>query len=99
VAKVSNGDSDSDQDDPGPSESGTNFTVDPRDLRQIELTGEQRDAISSDIIDVIIASVGKPNPPEIIVLFDPDTKVTKLIDEKAKPYGKYMAQTSFAPPD
>ena len=65
---MSNGDSDSDQDDLGSSESGTYFTV---DLRQIELTGEQRDAISSDIIDVIIASIGKqPTPPEIIELIE-----------------------------
>jgi hypothetical protein len=90
VAKVSNGDSDSDQDDLGPSESGTNFTVDPRRFRQIELTGEQRDAISSEIIDVIIASMGKPNPPDIIVLFDPHTKVSKFIEEQSKSYDRFM---------
>ncbi len=84
---MSNGDSDSDQDDLGSSESGTNFTV---DLRQIELTGEQRDAISSDIINVIIASIRRPNPPQIIVLFDPHTKVTKLIKEKSSKYEKHM---------
>lgn len=101
---MSNGDSDSDQYDFGSSEFGTavlnaaaalaqlqdraeNFTV---NLRQIELTGEQRDAISSDIIAVITASIGKPNPPGIIVLFDPHTKVTPLIEESSQRYPKYM---------
>jgi hypothetical protein len=61
-----------------PPEFGTNFTV---LLRQIELTAAEREAISSDIIDVIIARIGTPTPPAVLELimagvqhrFDPAT--------------------------
>jgi hypothetical protein len=73
VAKVSNADSDPQEQETlgleplGPPESGTNFTV---LLRQKELTAAEREAISSDIIDVIIARIGEPTPPEILELFE-----------------------------
>jgi hypothetical protein len=61
---VSNGDSGSDQEQESYAEIivtdlGTNFTV---DLRGIELTGEQREAISSEIINVILARM-EGSPP------------------------------------
>jgi hypothetical protein len=48
-------------------EFGTNFTV---LLRQIELTAAEREAISSDIIDVIIARIGTPTPPAVLELIE-----------------------------
>jgi hypothetical protein len=52
VANVSNGDSDSNQEQQTVGwDSGTKFTV---DLREIELTAEERADISSAIIDVIL---------------------------------------------
>jgi hypothetical protein len=58
---VSNGDSGSDQEQESyteiiVTELGTNFNV---DLRNIELTGEDRKAISSQIINVIFAHMKK----------------------------------------
>jgi hypothetical protein len=68
VAKVSNGDSDPQEQEPlGPPEFGTNFIV---LLRQIQLTTAEREAISSDIIDVIIARIGEPTPPEILEVIE-----------------------------
>jgi len=65
---VSNGDSDPQEQEPlGSQEFGTNFTV---LLRQIELTAAEREAISSDIINVIIARIGSPTPPQILELIE-----------------------------
>jgi hypothetical protein len=55
VANVSNRDSDSDQEQQTAGWVGTKFTV---DLREIELTAEERAAISSDIIGVILERTG-----------------------------------------
>jgi hypothetical protein len=63
VAHVSSGDSDSDQEQET-LEFGTNFTV---DLRNIELTGEQRDAVSSEIIRVIIELIEIPEDAEGVI--------------------------------
>ena len=65
---MSNGDSDPQEQEPlAPPEFGTNFTV---LLRQIELTAAEREAISSDIINVIIGHIGTPTPPVILELIE-----------------------------
>jgi hypothetical protein len=56
VANVSNGDSDSDQEQETLGSDGTKLTL---DLGETELTGEQRDAISSEIVRVMIQHIGK----------------------------------------
>lgn len=84
---------------------GANFTV---NLRQIELTPEQRGAIKNDIINVIIDRIGHPpTPPEM--LGESDEGESDEGDEPPwmidvheglwKKYGRYKSLgTSFAPP-
>jgi hypothetical protein len=58
-------------------EFGTNFTV---NLREIELTAAQRDAIKNDITTAIIARIGRmPTPPEMI----------DVLEGLWKKYGRY----------
>jgi hypothetical protein len=60
---VSNGDSDSGlEQETSLSDFGTKLTV---DLGEIELTEEQRENISSEIIRVIIERIGMPHHPEV----------------------------------
>ena len=54
---------------------GANFTV---NLRQIELTPEQRGAIKNDIINVIIDRIGHPpTPPEMLGESDRRARATR----------------------
>ena len=64
---MSNGDRDSDQElETSGSDFGTKFTV---DLGEVELTGEQRENISSEIIRVIIERIRMPNLPELVEFY------------------------------
>ena len=60
---MSNGDSDFDQEQETPVSEGTKFTV---DLRGIELTREQSQAMQSEIVSVIMERIGNTNPPETV---------------------------------
>jgi hypothetical protein len=58
---MSNGESDSDQEqETSGSHFGTKFTV---ELGEIELTDEQRENISSEIVRIIMERIGMPVPP------------------------------------
>jgi hypothetical protein len=86
---VSNGDSGSDQEQDYAeiivTDLGTNFfTV---DLRGIELTGEQREAISSEILSVILArTVGSPSPA------DPMDRLELDRFERRRPHHHYYGK-------
>ena len=81
---MSNGDSGSDQEQA--LQFGTNFTV---NLSQIALTAEQRDAISKEIISVIIARIGRI-PPDIIDVGSAAWSATSGLEGIWKKYGRYM---------
>ena len=99
---MSNGDSGSDQKqekeiivtDLGVTDLGTKFTV---DLREIELTGEQREAIPSEIINAILARVvGSSSPPdsmdpniESADSMDPNIEVNQVCWTEYR-YGQYI---------
>jgi hypothetical protein len=81
VAHVSNGD-DQEQE----LEFGTNFTV---NLRKIQLTAEQRDAISNDITAAIIARIGVI-PPKDIEAGSAAWSGTGGFEISLRKYGRYM---------